>query len=90
MSKQDNHQISSTLLSYWGNVCREANSDGYSCFCQLTRDGLEVTLIGPQGDRAQILMPWNEVAVSGVPPGVIHEILSALRKQMRTSSLILL
>lgn len=89
MSKQNGHEISSTLLGYWGKVCREANSGGFSCFCQLTRDGLEVTLIGPQGDRGQILMPWNEVATSGVPPGVIHEILSALRKQMRTSSLIL-
>lgn len=88
MSKQNGHQINSTLLSYWGKVCREANADGRVCFCQLTRDGLEVTLIGPQGDRAQILMPWNEVANSGVPPGVIHEILSALRKNLRTSSLI--
>lgn len=89
MSKQNGHNISSTLLSYWGKVCREANEGGRHCFCQLTRDGLEVTLIGPQGDRAEILMPWHEIATSGVPPGVIHEVLSALRKNLRQTSLIL-
>lgn len=90
MPKQNGHMINSTLLSYWGKVCREANSDGFTCFCQLTRDGLETTLIGPQGDRAQIVMPWHEIANSGIPPGVIHEILSALRRNLRVSSLIII
>lgn len=89
MPKQNGHLINSTLLAYWGKVCRQANDSGFHCFCQLTQDGLEVTLIGPQGDRGQLTMPWNEVAESGVPPGVIHEILSALRKNLRMTSLII-
>lgn len=89
MPKQNGRMINSTLLSYWGKVCREANADGYTCFCQITHSGLETTLIGPQGARAQLTMPWDEIANSGVPPGVIHEILSALRKNVRTSLLII-
>lgn len=78
-------KISSAMLSYWAIACKRASVNNHTCWTQLHRDGLLITMIGPDGARADLPVLYaelNQLSGDGERRGVIDEIISAMRSQL--------
>lgn len=82
--------IKTQLLRRWAQVCEEYSKHNFTCWCQIKPDGVETTMISPEGGRAFILIPYKEMAEADVPPNTIHQILAELKKSIQLHSSIII
>ncbi len=89
-SRFGGQKISAGLLSVWARECTKATTADHVCWIQLAEMGLEITMIGPTGDRAVLPIRYDELAdaQSSLSPDTISEMIRVLRFNLKLPSVI--
>lgn len=79
--------IKPELLARWAQICadfQKLHAHLHISVCLWVEPkGIEIRMIGPEGDRAWLLMPFDEIALRDPEPTTMQQILRELKKSLR-------
>lgn len=74
-------KISSATLSQIAIATQDENHDGWTCWANPRPDGMEITIVAPDGSRAWDCVPYSELTDDRVPSGGFRAIVHHLKRK---------
>lgn len=82
--------LKTSVLKYWGQAVNKWYANSYTVSIQLAPKGFLLSMIGPVGDQAMVIIPYDELSDVTEGESAVDGMLNALKRELKVPSKIIL